>query len=58
MNIKDHPDFKVNKSTQYCPQCERETVFISGLVLNDEDGPHEYEVCEACGFDYVTDGIV
>lgn len=59
MRIEDHPDFKVTKSVQYCPECERETEFSSGLVLNgDEDRPQEYEQCHECGFDYVTDGIV
>lgn len=54
-----HPDFEVKKNIQPCPECDRETEFHSGLVINpDEDGPCEYEKCQECGFDYVTDGII
>lgn len=57
-HINEHPDFKVTNTVNYCPRCERETTFNFGLRHNAEDMPPEYDVCEDCGFDFETDGIV
>lgn len=52
MNIIDHPDFKVTKVKTYCPECDKETEFHSGLRLNGtEYCPPTYSECQECGYD-------
>lgn len=52
MNTNEHPDFKVTTFKSYCHECEKETEFQHGLVLNAGDGgPPTYTQCTVCGFD-------
>lgn len=53
---------KITKVIKHCPECGENREFHCGMrdLTGDDDGlmPAQFEVCQKCGFDFVTDGIV